>query len=155
MNGQEVPPAPKNSNSAVLTTLASSSNMWVQLSTVALVAISGLGNWAATWTSADRNKQAITEKADKIREEARKQLDDIHKWSIDSQDDFHKGNIDSSVNRRILSQMKDELSDFERRQLGVLGNQSTILENQNKILAEHHQIIEQLQKRELDKEGHP
>src|SRR4029077_1082595 len=137
--------APKNGPSAaVLTTLASSSNMWVQLSTVALVAISGFGNWAATWESSDRNKQEIVQKADRIRAEAKQQIDDIHKWIAESQDEFHKGNIDSSINRRILSQFKDEMSDFERRQMVMLSNQSSMLENQGKILAEQNKIMDQM-----------
>jgi hypothetical protein len=142
-----------NGTANLLTTLAQSGNQWVQLATVGLVALSGVGNWVATWNSSDRNKQEIEisrrvawEGEQRIREEVRRQIDDIHKWIQDSTDEFHKGNVDSAQNRRSLGEFKEELAAFEARQLAVLNNQNSIMANQTKILNDLQNFVKERQK---------
>ena len=143
---------------ALLTTLAQSGHAWVQFGTLALIALSGLGNWVATWNSADRNKTEIEvsrrvawEGEQRIREELRKQVNEIHAWMKDATDEFHKGNEDSAANRRTLNQVvREDLEGFENRQQAALNNQnkimasqSEILKNDTVLLREIHEVVEQ------------
>jgi hypothetical protein len=146
-------PANGNEKAKLLTTLAQSPNQWVQLATVGLVAMSGIGNWAATWNSSDRNKSEIEisrqvafEGQQRIREEARRQIDDIHKWMGDALDEFHRGNADSAANRKILAKAQDQLVEFERRQTIALENQVQIVKTQGQILTEVREMVEQFDK---------
>lgn len=116
------PQGTKNGLTGLLTMLAHSSNAWVQAGTLVLIAFSGLGNWVATWNSADRNKTEIEisrrvawEGEQRIREDVRKQVADIHKWMSDATEEFHKGNADSAANRRMLAKLSDEVDDIQRR----------------------------------------
>lgn len=131
--------------SAVLTTLAQSPNQWVQLATVGLIALSGLGNWMATNQASDRSSEGQRE----IRKEVREQIDDVHRWIGQNMDEFHRGNQNAESNRRMLESFNAELLDFERRQLSGLETQSVMLKNQQKILendtlvlSEVHKIVE-------------
>jgi hypothetical protein len=142
-----------NGTAKLLTVLAQSGNQWVQLATVGLVALSGVGNWVATWNSSDRNKQEIEisrrvawEGEQRIREEVRHQIEDIHKWIQDSIDEFHKGNADSAQNKRLLGEFKEELAGFEARQLAVLNNQNSIMANQTQLLNDLHNFVKECQK---------
>ena len=110
---------------SLLKTLAHSSDKWVQLGTLGLIALSGLGNWAATWNSADRNKSEIEisrrvnfEGEQRIKAELVRQVAEIHAWMKDATDEFHKGNADSAANRKSLAQLSDEINDIERRLKG-------------------------------------
>src|SRR5215831_15501129 len=92
---------PPNGMSSVLTSLAHSTDRWVQLGTLALIAFSGLRNWVATWNSADRNKEEIeinrrvaAEGEARIRTEVIRQVQEIHGWLRESADEFHKDNED-------------------------------------------------------------
>jgi hypothetical protein len=114
------PPAsqPPQSNGVdkLLMTLAQSGDKWIQFSVLVLVGLSGLGNWAATWNSSDRNKQEIEvsrrvawESNERIRQEVIKQVADIHEWMKNATEEFHKGNEDSASNKRMLQRLCDKL----------------------------------------------
>jgi len=135
-------------NGAVLTTLAQSGHQWVQLATVGLVALSGLGNWVATWNSADRNKAEIEvsrkvafEGEQRIKAELVKQVAEIHEWMRAATSEFHQRNVDSAANKKSLQEFKDDMTAFEIRQLSALTNQEKMLDNQGKILTEIHEIV--------------
>ena len=137
-----------NGTTKLLTALAQSGHQWVQLATVALVALSGIGNFIITSSSSDRNRQEIEinrrvayEGEQRIRDEVRRQIEDIHKWIRESQDEFHKGNIDTASNKKTLAQFGEELIGFEKRQLVALENQKSILNNQTQILTEIHAFM--------------
>lgn len=134
-----------NGTAAAISTLASSSNMWVQMATVALVALSGFSNFAATWKSADRNKEEIVDGQNRIRNEVIKQVADIHQWIMDSQEEFHKGNTDTAANRKTLLQFKEEVEDFERRQIKILDNQNALMAVDSKLLSETHEMTTKLE----------
>lgn len=108
-------PAQPNAMGALLT-MASTGDNWVKLSTLGLIALSGFGNWMATWNSSDRNKQEIEvsrrvtwEGEQRIREDVRKQINDMHNWMEEAKQEFHKGNEDSASNRRMLQRLADKL----------------------------------------------
>jgi hypothetical protein len=145
----EPPQNPKNANStAILTTLAQSGNKWVQLGIVALVALTGIGNWLATWNSGDRSRTEIEvsrrvayEGEQRIRQEVQRQVSDIHSWLRAATDEFHTGNADSAQNKKILEGFVTELTHFEERQLTALNNQTQMLKNQSQILEELHAYV--------------
>jgi len=147
------PPPKQNGTAALLTTLAQSGNQWVQLGTLLCVGIAGIGNWAATWNSSDRNKQEIEisrrvnwESNERIRQEVIKQVGDIHDWMKGATDEFHKGNEDTAQNRKVLMQFKEDLEGFQKRQLAALANQQSILDNQSRILKELHDFVQERKK---------
>jgi hypothetical protein len=150
----------QNGMAALLTTLAQSGHQWVQLATVALVAISGLGNWVATWNSGDKSRQEIEisrrvawEGEQRIKAELVKQVAEIHKWMQEATAEFHQGNTDSAANRKLLGLFKEELDAFEARQLAALNNQNAILRNQTDILNELHVYVKERQRdRDRDRE---
>jgi hypothetical protein len=116
------PSKPPNHHN-LLTTLAQSGNHWVQLGTLALVGFAGLGNWAATWNSSDRNKQEIEisrrvawESEARIKQEMIAQVAEIHRWMREATDEFHRGNEDSAYNRKTLDQIKKDLEDLQKKQ---------------------------------------
>jgi Flp pilus assembly protein TadB len=122
MSGEKPPQNGSAGITSVLTTLASSGNTWVQLATVGMIAFSGIGNWVATWNSADRNKQEIEvsrrvawEGEQRIREDVRKQINDMHEWMDKAKEEFHRGNQDSASNRQILLKLTEQLNDMERQ----------------------------------------
>ena len=136
---------PPNGMSSVLTSLAHSTDRWVQLGTLALIGLSGFGNWVATWNSADRNKEEIeinrrvaAEGEARIRAEVVRQVQDIHTWMREASDEFHKGNEDSAVTRKTLTELVHhldyELGETEKRLTGSLHNQTHMLENQGQML---------------------
>ena len=111
-----------NGTSSVLSTLASSSNMWVQLSTVGLVAVSGFSNWAATWNSADRNKSEIEisrrvafEGEQRIKAEVIRQVHEMHDWMDQARAAFARGNNDSAENRKMLVKLTEDISGIEKK----------------------------------------
>jgi uncharacterized protein (DUF3084 family) len=122
MSGEKPPQNGSAGIISVLTTLASSGNTWVQLATVGMIAFSGIGNWVATWNSADRNKEEIEisrrvawEGEQRIREDVRKQINDMHEWMDKAKEEFHRGNQDSASNRQILLKVTEQLNDMERQ----------------------------------------
>ena len=148
-----VPQQQPNGQTSVLSTLAQSSNQWVQLATVGLVALSGFGNFSATWNSADRNKEEIEvsrrvafEGEQRIRAEVAKQVAEIHNWMRDATDEFHKGNADSAANKKMLVDFKDEVIGFEKRQLTALDNQKEIIRVKGQILTHTHEIVERFER---------
>ena len=149
-----MPDQPKPNNH-VLATLAKSPDRLVQLATVGMVALSGFGNWAATWNSGDRNRQEIEvsrrvawEGQERLREEVRRQVNDIHQWLREATEEFHKGNADSASNNKILKGFQAELQGFESRQVAALANQLKILQGQNEILKEIHDFVQERKKLE-------
>jgi hypothetical protein len=117
------PSKPPNGMNQLLSTLAQSSNQWVQLGTLAMVGLAGLGNWAATWNSADRNKNEIEisrrvawEGEQRVRAEVIKQVQEIHNWMQEATEEFHRGNADSAANRKTLEELKKELEDLQKKQ---------------------------------------
>jgi len=123
----------------------------VQIGTLALIGLSGLGNWFTTNTTSDRNRaqieinRAASEyQAERVREDVRKQILDIHDWINDSKSEFHQGNVDSAENRKLLlsivNSLKNDLAAFEQRQHDQLANQTQMLANQTEILTEIHKI---------------
>lgn len=111
-----------NGTASVLSTLASSSNMWVQLGTVGLVAISGFSNWAATWNSADRNKSEIEisrrvawEGEQRIKAEVIRQVQEMHDWIQQARVAFAQGNSDSAENRKMLAKLTEDVNNIERK----------------------------------------
>ena|SRR5215831_4842479 len=147
------PPGSKpNGASQLLTLLAQSGDKWIQFGVLVLVGISGIGNWAATWNSSDRNKQEIEmsrrvawESNERIRQEVIKQVADIHEWMKEATDEFHKGNKDSATNRQTLDEFKSELAGFEKRQMAVLSNQTSIMNSQTAILEKLHGFVKERQ----------
>ena len=143
---------PPNGMSSVLTSLAHSTDRWVQLGTLALIAFSGVGNWVATWDSADRNKEQIeinrrvaAEGEARIRTEVIRQVQDIHGWLFEAADEFHKGNEDSATNRKLLNQVvREDLENFEKRQQAALDNQNTIMKSQTKVLENDTVLIKEI-----------
>src|SRR5215471_6528604 len=146
----------KSSNGVahVLSTLAQSGHAWVQFGTLALIGLSGLGNWVATWNSADRNKSEIEinrrvawEGEQRIKQEVLKQVSDIHQWMKEATDEFHSGNADSAQNKKMLTQFREDLDGFEARQLAVLQNQNSIMQSQTEILKELQTFVRERDKR--------
>jgi Flp pilus assembly protein TadB len=122
MSGEKPPQNGSAGLSGVLTTLASSSHAWVQLATVGMIGLSGIGNWVATWNSADRNKTEIEisrrvawEGEQRIREDVRKQINDMHEWMDQAKEEFHRGNQDSAANRQMLLKTIEQLNDIEHK----------------------------------------
>jgi hypothetical protein len=118
----------------ILSTLAGSSNAWIQFGTLAMIGLSGFGNWVATWNSADRNKTEIEvsrrvalEGEQRIKLEVIRQVDEIHSWIQNSNAEFHQGNADTAQNKKILLALKDEVAGFEKRQEQMLETQGAIL----------------------------
>jgi len=137
----------KNGLAPVLAQLAQSGHAWVQFGTLALIGLSGLGNWVATWKSADRNKDEIEisrratwEATERVRQEVFKQVGEIHQWIKASQDEFHQGTADASQSKKILNQFKVELDAFEARQTATLEKQNQIMANQTQML-EHDTVL--------------
>ena len=140
----------KNHTAALLSTLAQSGNKWVQLATVGLVALSGIGNWVATWNSGDKSRTEIEisrrvayEGEQRIRQEVQRQVSDIHKWMSEATDEFHRGNADSADNKKILMGFQSELTNFEERQVAALNNQTKMLQNQTQILEGLHAFVKE------------
>jgi hypothetical protein len=123
MTPDSQPPA-KSSNGMMnlLSTLAQSTNKWVQLGTLGLIAFSGIGNWVATWNSADRNKAEIEisrrvawEGEQRIRAEVIAQVHDMHDWMVQARNSFSQGNADSAENRKMLVKLTQDIDDIERK----------------------------------------
>jgi hypothetical protein len=148
----EPSPKPPNGIATVLSSLASSANHWVQFGTLGLIALSGIGNWIATWNSANVNKQEIEvsrrvnwEGQERVRAEVIRQVQEIHSWMQDATAEFHRGNADSASNRKMLNQLvREDLENFERRQLVSLSNQNQIIQNQSKILENDSIMIREI-----------
>jgi len=124
----------KNGLLTVLGQLAHSGHAWVQFGTLVLIGLTGLGNWVATWKSADRNKDEIEisrrvafEGEQRIKQELVRQVAEIHKWMKDATDEFHEGNADSAFNRKMLTGMEEELTAFESDVRHSLNNQTQLL----------------------------
>jgi Flp pilus assembly protein TadB len=97
---------------ALLAKLAQSGHAWVQFGILVLVGLSGLGNWVATWNSANRNKEEIEvnrrvawEGEQRIRDDVRRQVEEMHRWMTDATKEFHQGNQDSAANRKMLEEL--------------------------------------------------
>lgn len=153
-------PQKPNGVAQVLASLAQSSHAWVQFGTLLLIGLAGLGNWAATWNAASKNRQEIEvsrrvnwEGQERIRSEVIRQVSEIHSWMSQATEEFHKGNADSAANRKLLNQLvRQDLDDFEERQLAALSNQnkimasqSQILENDTVVIKQIHEIVEKLE----------
>jgi hypothetical protein len=151
---------PPNGLVSVLSSLATSGNKWVQFGTLGLIGLSGVGNWVATWNSANQNRQEIEvsrrvnwEGQERVRAEVVRQIEEIHSWMQEATDEFHKGNADSAVNRKLLTKlMRDDLESYEQRQQAALDNQqkimaaqSKILENDSTLIRETHKIVTNLE----------
>jgi hypothetical protein len=128
-----------NGTRALLATLAQSGHAWIQFGTLVLIGLSGFGNWAATWNSADRNKNEIEvsrrvawEGEQRIKTVLVQQVSEIHAWLKGATEEFHKGNEDSAVARKILADMKTELDGYEARQLQELVSIDQSLKNLKK-----------------------
>jgi Flp pilus assembly protein TadB len=106
----------------LLSVLAQSSNKWVQLGTLGLIGLSGVGNWVATWNSADRNKAEIEisrrvawEGEQRIKAEVVRQIQEMHDWVAQARNSFSQGNADSAENRRMLVKLTQDVDDIERK----------------------------------------
>jgi hypothetical protein len=113
---------PPNGMTALLMTLAHSSDKWVQLGTLGLIALSGIGNWVATWNSADRNKGEIEisrrvawEGEQRIKAEVITQVREMHDWIEQARTSFSQGNADSAENRRMLVKLTQDVDELERK----------------------------------------
>jgi len=157
-SGAPAPPNKRNGMVSLLSALAHSTDKWVQLGTLGLIGLTGLGNWLATWNSGDKNRQEIEinrrvawEGEQRIKAELVKQVSEIHSWMREATDEFHKGNADSAANRKTLNQIvREDLEGFEKRQEAALDNQnkimavqSKILENDTVLIREIHTVVEQ------------
>src|ERR1700740_6485 len=107
---------PPNGMVALLSTLAHSSDKWVQLGTLALIGLSGIGNGAATWNSADRNKNEIEisrraawEGEPRIKAEVISQVREMHDWIEQARTSFSQGNADSAENRKMLVKLTQDV----------------------------------------------
>jgi hypothetical protein len=122
MSGEASNGKPSNGASSVLSTLAKSSDRWVQLGTLGLIALSGAGNWVATWNSADRNKQEIEvsrrvawEGEQRIKAEVIRQVQEMHDWMAQARVAFSQGNSDSAANRKMLKDQSQLLEDLSHK----------------------------------------
>ena len=142
-------PASQNGFTRLLSTLAGSSNARVQLATVALVALSGAGNWLATRDSAARslaeleiNRRVTSQSEERIKAELVRQVAEIHAWLSQAQNEFHQGNADSAANRatlfKLLETEQANISAFEARVTTLLTNQTKLLAGQTKLLEALH-----------------
>jgi hypothetical protein len=104
----------EENKTALLSTLAQSSSKWVQLATVGLVAMSGLGNWLATNNNASETRIQVNV----AREQAYRNLKDLH----DALDDFEKRQ------KAVLEGLQVSAR-----------NQQQMLDNQGRILSEIRQ----------------
>jgi hypothetical protein len=116
------PPNPPNGMVALLSTLAHSSDKWVQLGTLGLIGLSGIGNWVATWNSADRNKNEIEisrrvawEGEQRIKAEVVAQVREMHDWIEQARTSFSQGNADSAENRKMLVKLTQDVDELERK----------------------------------------
>ncbi len=105
---------PEENKTAVLTTLAQSSNKWVQLATVGLVGLTGFGNWIATHQDGVETRTELNAS----RLQAFRNIKDLH----DALEDFEKRQ----------KAMLDGLQLSAR-------NQQQMLDNQGRILSEIRQ----------------
>src|ERR1700759_5704826 len=152
--------SPTNAESnrlSLLSTLAQSGNQWVQFGTLALIALTGFGNWISTWKAADTNRTEIVQGQERIRAEVIRQVKDIHDWIESSKEEFHQGNLDAATNKKTLVKFKTDLDDFEARQMKLLENQGKILETDTALLQEMHSIAVRLAalKRQVQMRGAP
>jgi hypothetical protein len=113
---------PPNGLVSILSILAHSTDKWVQFGTLGLIALTGLGNWVATWNAANANRQEIEvsrrvnwEGQERVKAEVIRQVEEIHTWMRDATDEFHKGNADSAANRKLLIKVQDNLDDLEMK----------------------------------------
>jgi Asp-tRNA(Asn)/Glu-tRNA(Gln) amidotransferase C subunit len=130
---------------SLLSTLAQSTDKWVQLGTLAFVCLTGIGNWLATWKAADTNRVEIVQGQERIRAEVIRQVQEIHSWIKQSNEEFHQGNEDSAANKKILLKFRNDQEDFEARQTKMLQNQSKTLEDDVALLKEVHAITLRLE----------
>ena len=133
-----ITPQKSNGTLVLLSTLAKSGHAWVQGGTLVLIALSGFGNWVATWNSADRNKAEIEvsrrvawESEQRVKQELVTQVAEIHGWLKEAATEFHQGNIDSAWTRKTLAGITDELKDFEDRQKQELDGIKQVLRGRN------------------------
>jgi hypothetical protein len=112
---------PPNGALALLSTLAHSSDKWVQLGTLGLIGLSGFGNWVATWNSANQNRQEIEvsrrvnwEGQERVRAEVVRQIQEIHTWMRNATEEFHRGNEDSAANRKTLKELAEDMEKLEQ-----------------------------------------
>lgn len=95
MNTQEQKP---NGLTSVLSTLASSGDNWVKLGTLALVAVSGIGNFVQTQRTGAENRHQIDRDVREI-------------WqALDrNKDEFHRMVQDSDQTRKLLEDLNRRL----------------------------------------------
>jgi hypothetical protein len=141
----EVSKPKDNGKIALLTQLASSGDNWVKLGIMVMIGLSGFGNWLATWHSSDSNRAEIVQGQERIRAEVIRQVQDIHNWIQSSTEEFHRGNEDSAANKKILMKFKNDLDDFESRQMKILENQGKMLEINNVLVTQTRDIAVKLQ----------
>lgn len=140
-----------NGMAHVLASLATSGSAWVQLGTLALIGLSGLGNWIATWNSANENKAQIEinrrvawEGEQRIRDDVRREIQEIHEWIRESKDDFEKGNRDSAANRKMLGGIVEEIHAGQENQTKLLENQTALLRGQKVVLENDAKILAEI-----------
>jgi hypothetical protein len=93
----EPSPQPKNGTAALLESVASGGDRWVKIATLALVALSGGGNFLATTKTADFNSTEINRSLKEIHD-----LHDVLMSSLDRQKDMYQliRDIDRRTSRR-------------------------------------------------------
>jgi Flp pilus assembly protein TadB len=106
----------------LLSALAHSTNKYVQVTTLILIALAGIGNWIATWNSANQNKNEIeisrtvaAQGEARIKAEMIAQVAEIHRWIQAATDEFHKGNEDSAANRKTLDTLKTKIDQIQAK----------------------------------------
>ena len=141
-------PEKQNGVLHVLSTLAQSGNVWIQFGSLILITAGAVGNWVATWNSANQNRAEIEinrrvawEGEQRIKAVVFEQIKEIHTWMKEATDEFHQGNVDSASNRKMLAQFKSALDEAETRQRHeieslekILQNHTLMLKNQNEML---------------------
>jgi hypothetical protein len=98
---------PPNGVVTVLNSLATSTNKWVQLGTLGLIAFTGIGNWLSTRHESEISRQINSEEQERTKAEVIREVREIHTWIQEAVND-----ADSSANRRMLN----ELIQWKRKQ---------------------------------------
>src|ERR1700746_1867710 len=107
---------PQNGKLALLQTLASSGDNWVKLGTLALVALSGIGNFLTTKDQGHRNRHEVEAQTHEIWQALNRNKDDFRELVRDA------------------GQSRSDIATSLNKQGEALRNQAEMLSNQQKIL---------------------
>lgn len=100
--------AESNHKAKILSILAESPNLWVQLGTLATIVLAGVGNFTATWQSSSINHREL--------EQAISEVHRIHDALRRNADEFRQSNDDARVTREQVGELKVKLDQLLKKQ---------------------------------------